>query len=265
MISQTDLTTGPNGDNMLVRHWPEPEEVVADLLIVHGFGEHSGRYEHVGSQFADAGFRVRSFDLPGHGSTGGHRAYIEEFNHFLDVIDALRPATGPFVLYGHSMGGLIAAKYALDRIPPDVLLLSAPALDATAPAWQKKAAPILGRFLPKLPMPVPFKSADLSHDPAVGEAYDADPLVISTITARLGAEMLAAGQEVQASVDSLTVPTMVIHGGADTMVPARFSAVLADSPKVTRKLYPKLKHECHNEAEGPEVIQELIDFVRAAL
>lgn len=265
MISQTDLIEDSHGEKLLVRRWPEPDHADASLLIVHGFGEHSGRYEHVGAAFVDAGFQVTSFDLPGHGGTGGHRAYVEEFDHFLDAIDALRPAGGPFVLYGHSMGGLIALKYALDRIPPDVLLVSAPALDATAPAWQKKLAPLLGRFLPKLPMPVPFDSADLSRDESVGAAYDADPLVIHSITARLGAEMLAAGQEVQASVDSLTVPTMVVHGGADTMVPARFSAILGDSPNVTRKLYPKLKHECHNEPEGPEVIQEMVEFARAAL
>ena len=265
MISQTDLIDSADGEKMLVRHWPEPEMRVADLLVVHGLNEHSGRYEHLGAAFAEAGFRVTSFDLPGHGRTGGHRAYVEEFDHFLDVIDRLRPDSGPFVLYGHSMGGLIAAKYALDRIPPDVLLLSAPALDANAPAWQKKGAPLLGRLLPKLPMPVPFDSTDLSHDPKVGEAYDADPLVHDKITARLGAEMLAAGQEVQASVESLTMPTMVVHGGADTMVPARFSAILGDAPNVTRKLYPKLKHECHNEPEGPEVIQEMIAFAKAAL
>lgn len=265
MISTTDLVDGPHGDRMLVRRWPEPDVAAADLLIVHGFGEHSGRYEHVGAAFADAGFRVTSFDLPGHGGSGGRRAYVEEFDHFLDAVDLLRPETGKFVLYGHSMGGLVVLKYALDRIPPDVLIASAPALDATAPAWQKKSAPLLGRLLPQLPMPVPFDSSALSRDPAVGSAYDADPLVIHKITARLGAEMLAAGMEVQASVDSLTVPTLVIHGGADTMVPARFSAVLADAPNVTRKLYPKLQHECHNEPEGPEVIQDMIDFVEAAL
>lgn len=265
MISQTDLIETSDGEKMLIRRWPEPAERVADLIVVHGLNEHSGRYEHLGAAFAEAGFRVTSFDLPGHGATGGHRAYIEEFDHYLDVIDRLRPETGPFVLYGHSMGGVIAAKYALDRIPPDVLLLSAPALDAAAPAWQKKLSPLLGRFLPKLPIPVFFDSADLSHDPSVGEAYDADPLVHDKITARLGAELLAAGREVAASADSLTMPTMVIHGGADTMVPARFSAVLGDAPNVTRKLYPKLKHECHNEPEGPEVIQEMVAFVRAAL
>ncbi len=265
MISQTDLREGSLGEKMLVRRWPQPDTVLADLLIVHGLGEHSGRYEHLGAAFVEAGFRVMSFDLPGHGGTGGHRAYIEDFDHFLDAIDLLRPSDGPFVLYGQSLGGLIALKYALDRIPPNVLVVSAPALDSTAPAWQKKAAPFLGRVLPRLSFPSFFDSSGLSHDESVAAAYDADPLVYDRISARLGAEILAAQKDVVSSLGELTVPTMVVHGGADPIVPARFSAPLMDVPNVTRNLYPKLKHECHNEAEGPEIIQELIDFVRASL
>lgn len=265
MISQTDLTTGPHGESMLMRRWPAPADPSASLLIVHGLGEHSGRYEHVGAAFAEAGFVVSSFDLPGHGGTAGPRAFVEDWDLFLDAIDQMRADSGRFVLYGHSMGGLIALSYTLDRVPPDVLLLSAPAIDGNAPAWQRKAAPLLGRLLPKFAMPNPFEAAAISRDPAVVEAYESDPLVSSKTTTRLGAEIFATMEDVQRSLDSLTVPTFVVHGGADTIVPARYSAALGELPNVTRKLYPKLKHECHNEPEGPEVIQDMIDFVRTAL
>lgn len=265
MVSSTDVVAGPNGESVLVRSWPAVGESLASLLIVHGLNEHSGRYEHVGAAFAEAGLSVTSFDLPGHGATTGTRAYVEEFSHFLDAIDQLRPTSGKLVLYGHSMGGLIALSYALDRIPPDVLLLSAPAIDATAPAWQRKAAPLLGRLLPKFALPNPFESADISRDPAVVEAYESDPLVTSKTTTRLGAEIFATMDDVQGSLTSLTIPTFVVHGGADTIVPARHSAALGELPNVTRKLYPKLKHECHNEPEGPEVIQDMVEFVRASL
>lgn len=265
MISHTDLTAGPHGETMLVRHWPPPSDRVADVLIVHGLGEHSGRYEHVGAAMTAAGFRVSSFDLPGHGATAGRRAYVEHFSHFLDAIDLVRPAEGPLVLYGHSMGGLVALQYALDRIPPAVLVLSAPAVDGNAPAWQRKAAPILGKVLPHAAIPNPFESDAISRDPAVVDEYDNDPLVTTKTTARLGAEIFAAMEDVQASLEDLTVPTLVIHGGADTIVPARFSAALGELPNVTRKLYPKLRHECHNEPEAEQVLQDIVDFVKASL
>lgn len=265
MISHTDLTAGPHGETMLVRHWPPPQERIGDVVIVHGLAEHSGRYEHVGGAFTDAGFRVVSFDLPGHGATAGKRAYVEHFKDFLDAIDQVRPPEGPLVLYGHSMGGLIALKYALDRIPPAVLVLSAPAIDGNAPAWQRKAAPVLGRITPGLALPNPWDTSAISRDPAVVEAYQSDPLVTTKTTARLGAEIFAAMDDVAESYSDLTVPTLIVHGGADTIVPARFSAALGELPNVTRRLYPKLRHECHNEPEGPEVIQDIIEFVKAAL
>lgn len=265
MISHTDLTAGPHGETMLVRHWPPPADRVADIVIVHGLAEHSGRYEHVGAAFTAAGFSVTSFDLPGHGATAGRRAYVDRFAHFLDAIDLIRPAGGPLVLYGHSMGGLIALQYALDRIPPAVLILSAPAVDGNAPGWQRKAAPLLGKILPHAALPNPWDVSAISRDPAVVDAYQSDPLVTTKTTARLGAEIFEAMDEVQDSYHDLTVPTLVVHGGADTIVPARFSAALGELPNVTRKLYPKLRHECHNEPEADQVIQDIVDFIKASL
>ncbi len=263
MMSQTDLIDGPHGENMLVRQWPAPEASKGTVVIVHGLAEHSGRYEHVGAAFAEAGFTVASFDLPGHGGTAGTRAFVEDFNLYLEAIELLRPAEGPFIVYGHSMGGLIAVKFALDRIPPDLLVLSAPAIDGNAPAWQRKAAPILSRLLPKVALANPWKTDAISRDQSVIDAYNSDPLVTNKTTTRLGGEIFAAMEEVQGSLDSLTVPTFVVHGGSDTIVPARYSAALGELPNVTRKLYPKLRHECHNEPEGPEVLADIVEFMTA--
>lgn len=251
----------------LVRTW-EPEDPRADIVLVHGLGEHSGRYEAVGSQLSDAGFRVRSFDLVGFGASGGTRAYVESWTAYLDQvedhIEALR-SDRPIVLFGHSMGGLIALEYALSERPaPDLLVLSSPGLFGGA-AWQRFLAPIAGRLAPTLTIPNGLKGEQLSRDPAVGEAYFADPLVLTKSTNRLGAELFGAMSRTTAVMGRLDVPTLVIHGGADTIVPASASAPLADLAPVTRKLYPQLRHETMNEPEGPEVVTDIVGWLDARL
>ena len=248
----------------LVRTWERPERPWAALLLVHGIGEHSGRHEHVGQQLTAAGIKVRSFDLPGFGGSGGHRGHVETFAEYLDVVgeelgEVAEPDL-PRVLLGHSLGGLIALRYALTRSPaPDLLVLSAPAIEATVPAWQRTLAPVLSKIAPKLALPNPIAGDQLSRDPAVGAAYFADPLVHTKATTRLGAEIFAAMAAVEGAVPDM--PTHVVHGGADSIVPAKVSAPLGATK--SRKLYPTLRHELFNEPEGPEVIADIVEWLRA--
>lgn len=250
----------------LVRTWERPDHPWAALLLVHGIAEHSGRYERVGSQLSDAGVKVRSFDLPGFGGSGGLRAYVGRFSHYLDAVgeelaEVAEPGL-PLVLLGHSLGGLIALNYALDRdLKPDFLILSAPAIDAQVPAWQRMLAPLLSKILPKLSFPSFIEGHQLSRDPAVGEAYFADPLVHTKSTARLGAESFSA--MAQAVGRTPEMPTHVVHGGADTIVPPEVSAELGLS--ASRKLYPSLRHELFNEPEGPDVVADVIAWLRSEL
>jgi alpha-beta hydrolase superfamily lysophospholipase len=251
----------------LIRTW-EPQAPRADLVLLHGLAEHSGRYEAVGAQLAGAGFRVRSFDLIGFGASGGTRGDIESWTRYLDQVEdhvrAIRSDL-PLVLFGHSMGGLIALEYTIaERPAPDLLILSSPGLMGGR-AWQRAVAPFGARLAPKLAMPNGLKGEQLSRDPAVGEAYFADPLVLTKSTNRLGAEMFAAMARTRAMIDRLDVPTLVIHGGADTVVPAYASAPLGELDNVTRKLYPKLRHDCMNEPEGREIVSEIIGWLDARL
>lgn len=257
----------PDGGAQLVREWKPDGPVAGDVVIVHGLGEHSGRYERTGGLLAEAGYRVRSFDLLGFGASSGRRADIERFALYLDQteghLDALRTKGRPLVLLGHSMGGLIALEYALaERPQPDLLVLSAPALSGGA-AWQRKVAPTLGRMFPTLSVPTAIKGDMLSRDPAVGEAYFGDPLVITKATARLGAGIFAAGDRARAALDKLRVPTLVIHGGSDTLVPTAGSEILAVHPLVERRVFPSLRHELFNEPEGPEVIAEVVAWIQS--
>jgi len=268
----TGAATGAatDGTALHVREWSSSGEPWARVLIVHGIGEHSGRYERTGRLMSEAGLDVHAFDLRGHGLSGGRRVYVREWEDFLDDVEvrlaALRRPGLPLVLFGHSMGALIALNYACsDRPAPDLLVLSAPPLAARVPAWQRALVPVLGRVAPNMVLANPIASEQLSRDPAVGVAYFADPLVQPRSTARLGARLMSAVKRAGKELDRLKVPTLVIHGGADTLVPTSVSAPLGRLPGVERRVLPGLRHETLNEPEGPEVVAGIVDWLRARI
>ena len=186
-----------DGTPLHVREWPASGKPWARVLIVHGIGEHSGRYERTGRLMSEAGLDVHAFDLRGHGLSGGRRMYVRRWEDFLDDVEvrmtAVREPGLPMVLFGHSLGALVALDYACsDRPAPDLLVLSAPPLDARVPGWQRLLAPVLGAVAPTLVIGNPITGDQLTRDPAVGVAYFADPLVQPRSTARLGAQFLWA-------------------------------------------------------------------------
>lgn len=236
------------------------------MLLVHGIGEHSGRYEHVGASLAAVGIDVIAHDQRGFGHTEGARAFVENFDEFLQDVEALiddRRSLGvPVILMGHSLGGLVSTAYLVSERPqPDMAILSAPALDAEAPAWQRKAAPVLGKIAPKLYIRSAFDGSVLSRDVAVQEAYENDPLRVDGATAALGRAVLAAMDETGPRLDRLRVPTYVFHGDADTLVPPSASEPLAKLPGVTRRVWPDLRHEALNEPEHREVLAEIVAWL----
>lgn len=248
-----------------VRHWPEPESPKATVLIVHGLAEHSGRFEHVGSFLTAHGYRVRALDLPGCGHSGGLRSHMESMDEFHDAVEPLvaeARGDGPVVLYGHSNGGLTALTYVLKgRQAPDLLVLSAPALDADLPKLQRKVAPLLKRLVPTLALASPVTGGQLSRDPAVGEAYFSDPYVHTKATVSYATASFDAMAYATAHLTDLAVPTYVFHGGQDELVPPQFSAPLGDLPSVTRRLWPALRHETHNEPEWEDVVGEVVSWL----
>lgn len=261
-MSITDYLRAADGTRLLLRSWPEPAERRASMLLIHGLGEHSGRYEHVGAHFAAAGLAVSALDLRGFGGSGGRRAFVTSFVNYLEdlelPVEEMLGNPAPTILYGHSLGGLVALAYALwGRRSPDLLVLSAPTLEAAVPAWKRLAARLLGRLAPAAALPNDIRGDQLSADPAVGEAYFADPLVVTRTTARLGAEWLRAMAKARDALAQLTVPTLVIHGSDDTLVPPMASEPLAAVPGVRRVVLPGLRHECHNEEGGTVALTEV--------
>jgi alpha-beta hydrolase superfamily lysophospholipase len=257
-----------DGTELRTRHWPAVDPW-ASVLIIHGLGEQSGRYEHVGEHFAQAGIEAFAYDHRGNGGSGGRRGDIERWSTFHDDLEerlaAVRAASGtrPVVLYAHSMGGLIAAGYLLSRRPrPDLTVLMAPGLQTTLSAWKLRLAPIVARILPTLSVPNGVRSNTLSRDPEVGRRAKADSLNGRTSTARMAAESLLEQARVRAGARSIGGPTLVLHGLDDRLVPPAASAVFEGAPGVERRVFPGLRHEMHNEPEGPAVLDEIVAWIR---
>jgi alpha-beta hydrolase superfamily lysophospholipase len=257
-----------DGVALLTRHWPAADPWGA-ILIVHGLGEHSGRYEHVGELFAAAGLDAYAYDHRGNGGSDGRRGDIDRWSRYHDDLAerlaAVRENAGgrPVIVYAHSMGGLIAAGYLLsDRPRPDLTVLSAPGLDSTLAAWKKALAPILARIVPTLSVPNGVPVETLSRDPEVGRRLLADPLNVRTSTTRFGAEAVAEQARVRAAARSIGGPTLVLHGLDDGLVPPAASEAFEGAPGVERRTYPGLRHELHNEPEGPAVLDSVVAWLR---
>jgi alpha-beta hydrolase superfamily lysophospholipase len=269
MASIATAKPHPEIGSELMRDWVPQGDLKAYVVLVHGLAEHSGRYERVGSLLADRGFHVRGFDLIGAGGSGGRRWDIDDWGRYHDQVQShlqwAREHEKPVVLMGHSLGGAIVLGYALrDRPQPDLLVLSAPALGGGA-GWQRALVPALAKLTPTLALPNMLNGEHLSRDPAVAKAYFADPLVITKSTCRFGALAFAEIDELHRRLSELDLPTLVIHGGDDKLVPTRFSEPLGALESVHRTVYDGLRHESFNEPEGPEVVADVASWVEGHL
>lgn len=262
--------TARDGTALLIRHWPvRTGEPWASLVLVHGLAEHCGRYEHVGAQLSAAGIDSNAFDLRGFGASGGARASVDRWSQMHDDLEerlvavrSIAPAR-PLVLFGHSLGGLIALGYVLDgRSQPDLLVLSAPAISAEIPLWQRLLVGVLRRVAPGLLLSNRLDTADLSSDAAVRVKYVADPLNQHKSTVRFAHAAFGEQRRVAASLDRLSMPTLVVHGGLDRLVPTATSEPLEGRPGVSRRVYAGALHELHNEPDGRKVVDDEIGWIR---
>ena len=262
-------STNTHGVAQYRRTW-SADTPKANVLLLHGIAEHSGRYEHVGATLAEAGYSVLAYDHHGHGQSGGKRGHVDSYDVFFDDIESalseLREHGLPVVLMAHSLGGLMSVAYCVSGRPlPDVLLLSGPAIGAEVPTWQRVAAPILGRIMPKLFIKSEFDGSLLSTDPDVGQVYVDDPLRVKGSTAGLGMHTFDAMKMANERLSTLSVPTMVVHGGDDPIVPPHYTVPIGALNVATRVELPGLKHEVLNEPNWRETLASLISFADEAL
>ncbi len=244
------------------------------VVLVHGMGEHSGRYDPLASALVDAGFSVWALDHRGHGQSEGRRGHVERFSTFVADLETFRLLVasrqpGPQVLLGHSLGGAIALAHALSH--PEAwtaVVLSAPATGAADPPPRPVVAVgrLLSRVAPRLRV-LALDADGVSRDPAVVADYVADPLVHhGRYTARFAAEVFERIEAFPSQTPGFTLPVLVVHGTEDSLVPVQASrdvvAAFGSSDKTLRE-HPGLFHEVFNEPEGPEVIAEVVDWIMA--
>ena len=268
----SDSLRTTDGLALYVRRWPALGPARGTVQIVHGLGEHLGRYEGVAAALKVAGWHVMGHDLRGHGRSEGPRGGIADSRAMLSdvamVIDAERGA-GPHVLLGHSLGGLIAARFvaeALQASPApwsrklDGLVLSSPALDPGMSAFQKTLLALAAPLAPRLALHNGLKPEWISRDPDVVKRYVQDPLVHDRVTPRLVRFIVDAAALVQASAPRWTLPTLLLWAGADRCVaPAGSAAFAAAAPAalVTAQVFPQLYHEIFNEPERAQPLAQL--------
>ncbi len=272
MTAETTLTTfvASDGDNLAVQDWPlEPAQRLRGVVIVvHGLGEHAGRYDHVARRLNHWGFAVRSYDQYGHGESGGPRGGLTSDNRLLDdladIVDStrLRMKKGtPLILLGHSMGGAVAAQFVAKGLRAvDALVLSSPALDPGLNALQKLLLATLPKIAPNLRVGNGLDVMKISHDPAVIEDYKKDRLVHDRISARLGRFIANAGATALAAAPAWKLPTLLMYAGADALVNPQGSRQFSErAPKtlVTTRCFESLYHEIFNELEAEPVFAEL--------
>lgn len=264
--------TAADGENLALQEWPlaPGEPCRGTVLLVHGLGEHVGRYDAVARRMNDWGFAVRGYDQYGHGESAGPRGGLNTdlrlLDDLADMVDATRarmPAGQPLVLLGHSMGGLVAARFvALHLRPVDALVLSSPALDPGLSAVQKLLLATLPRLAPNLRVGNGLDAQYLSHDPHVPAAYLADPLCHDRISARLARFIADAGPATVARAVHWSVPTLLMWAGSDKLVnPAGSRAFAAAAPKgvVQSHCFEPLYHELFNEsAELADPVFEML-------
>jgi len=259
--------------NIFTQSWRPEQYKNAIVFIIHGLGEHSARYHYVAQKFVNAGFQVSTLDLPGHGRTPGGNAYICSFDFCIDIIhNRIKQLKSenldvPVFILGHSMGGALAAYYALKLKPEiDGFVLSSAALKISediAPVLVKLSG-IVGRLFPKLPT-ITLNSDGLSHDPAVAEEYRQDPLVYSgKIPARTGAEINRSVKYNQKHAAGFDYPVLMIHGSEDQLADVRGSKTFFQkiaSGEKELKIYEGLYHELMNEYEKDGVIADIITWI----
>jgi len=250
-----------------VTEWPHPEPRYL-ALVVHGYGEHAGRYDELAGVLAGHGAAVYGPDHVGHGRSAGERVVIEDFE---DVVTDVHRVAGlartahpglPLVMVGHSMGGLIAARYA-QRYGSELsaLVLSGPVIGG----WE-----LPGRLLALDEIPdTPISPAALSRDPAVGAAYAADPLVwhgpMKRPTLKAFTRTLEAVDE---AGDVGPLPLLWLHGDEDRLVPlpgSRVGVERLSGGRLTERIFTGARHEVFNETNRAEVFAELIRFLDRAL
>jgi len=268
-------TSTKNDINFYVQGWEPEGKPKAVVCFLHGLGDHTGRFEHVGKVLKEAGYALFGFDLRGHGQTGGPRghlpsldALIQDIQQFVGLQKQSFPDT-PIFLYGHSLGGVFMLMYSIQH-DKGLNGLIVTGLALRSPLLEQKAKVtlinVLGSLLPGLTIPTGLDPTTISRDPGVVQKYISDPLVHDKSSLAFAKSSFIAIDFCFAHAHELGIPMLLMHGTEDKLVYPRgseeFLKLAGETNKdVTLKLWDGLYHEIHNEPEQAEVLKFMIEWL----
>ncbi len=260
-----------DGESMHGRVWKTDRKTKGTVCLVHGLGEHIGRYGHVAKTINEAGWDVAGFDHRGHGQSGGRRGVIPSYGSLLDDVRLfmVRQRQGahqqPVVLYGHSMGGNLVLNYLLQQPQADLphkAVVTSPALHLPIPNAQQAIMPWAAKLLPHVTIKNGIPASKLSRDPAVVKAYNEDPLVHDRISFLLAHGLVQFGSYAIQRGAQIPVPTLLLHGRDDAVCLISGSeALAASSTNVSLKAFDAGFHELHNDDDKEEVLRTVAQWI----
>ncbi len=276
MIEKEMLWQSPDGLPLFARQW-EPETAAKGVIcLIHGLGEHSDRYSHWAERLTGAGYTMLSLDLRGHGKSGGPRGDTPSPDHLADDIDLMLNYTRekfmhlPCFLYGHSLGGMLAFFYLIQRRPRLAgAVITSPLLHSVLDQKKGRIAMLkaLGLILPGLSIPNKIELEALSRDPAVAAAYRHDPLVHDRVTLRMGKGFIDTINYIFDRAGDIKLPLLIMHGTGDRITFPSGSEQVAGlvGGECTLKLWEDCYHELHNEIVKDQVFTYLKEWLDSRL
>ena len=265
-----------DGTPMHAVRWQPDSEPKMVICLIHGLGEHSGRYANMAEYYVNHGIEVVSFDLRGHGQSDGQRGHSDDFQQMMRDIDRFLYKAStidvdkPHFIYGHSLGGTLAIKYTLSH-PGEFkgVILSAPMFKPAfdPPKWKV----ILGRYLqliwPTLSLSNEIDTNVLTRDKKLLDSHKDDPLSHDRISARFGTQLLEEGERLLEEASTVDFPILIMHGNADELTCHKASAVFAEcaGQQCTLKLWEDFYHELHHEPKKEDVFDYCIDWMKRKL
>ena len=261
-----------DGLQLFGQNWQPENHPKAVICLVHGMGEHSGRYVHVADALTQVGYALFTFDLRGHGKSSGLRGHTPSYEALMQDISSLLEVANkqfpqlPSFIYGHSLGGNLVLNYILRRQPQlKGVIVTGPLLRLAfePPAFKVTLGKVMNKIWPSFSQSSGLDTKALSHDSEVVHAYENDPLVHDHVSARMFIGIYQAGQWALEHASEFSLPLLLMHGGADKITSIKASSEFARkiTKNCTLKIWDGLYHEIHNEPEKEEVFKFLIDWL----
>lgn len=263
-----------DGIAFFAQKWEGNEVPKAVICLIHGMGEHSGRYAQWAKSFVNDGYAVAAYDQRGHGKTGGNRGHAPSFDALYDDAEVFLSKVkeyfpnNKYVIYGHSMGGDVVSNLLIRRKPHvDAGILSSPyfRMAFEAPKLKVTLGKWMENILPTLTLPTGLNANHISRDPEEVRKYKSDPLVHDKISAKMGMQLIDNGEYAIAHAREITIPLLVLHGTGDMLTSHKATQefVANGGANITSKFYEGLYHEMHNEPEHNQVYSDILAFLES--